>query len=90
MTERTTTLLRLLDELAEILHQRDNAPWERWVRKDIALISVGDLYGIRHFLSAFGGPGSMNDLFMFGTHEWKLLNEAHRIALELERESKLL
>ncbi len=81
--------MHLLDEIAETLRQRNSAPWEGWIRKDIGLIGAGDLYGIRHFLSAFGGAGSLNDLFTFGSHEWKLLEEAHRIAREIERESKL-
>ena len=38
--------------------------WQEWLEKDKGLIENSDFYGIEHLLSAFGGMGSFNDLYI--------------------------
>jgi len=38
--------------------------WQEWLEKDKRLIENSDSYGIEHLLSAFGGMGSFNDLYI--------------------------
>jgi hypothetical protein len=59
------TVIRLadaLDELAEFLAGHSEPAWADWVAKDAARLRQGDGSGVTHFLSAFGGMGSLNDL----------------------------
>lgn len=51
-----------LDELASFLMAHSEPTWGEWIAKDANLVRRGDGYGVTHFLSAFGGMGSLNDL----------------------------
>lgn len=51
-----------MDALASFLATHNEPHWAEWVGKDAQLVRRGDGYGVIHFLSAFGGMGSLNDL----------------------------
>jgi len=51
-----------LDELGAFLHEHAEPGWASWVSEDAARVRRDDGYGVTHFLSAFSGMGSLNDL----------------------------
>jgi hypothetical protein len=51
-----------LEELAALLGAHAEARWASWVAHDAVLIRLGDGHGVTHFLSAFGGMGSLGDV----------------------------
>lgn len=51
-----------LDELAAFLADHGEGFWANWVAQDARRVRRGDGYGVTHFLSAFGGMGSLNDV----------------------------
>jgi hypothetical protein len=53
-----------LDELASLLAAHDEPFWADWVGQDARWVRNGDGFGVTHFLSAFGGMGSLNDLVL--------------------------
>jgi hypothetical protein len=57
-----TRLADALEELAAFLAAHDEPFWADWVGQDARRIRQGDGYGVTHFLSAFGGMGSLNDV----------------------------
>ena len=84
-------LVGLLDELAALLLAHSEARWAEWVAKDAALVRRGDAYGLTHFLSAFGGMGSLNDMLLDPRSDEKrfhaLTSEAWTLATALKREA---
>jgi hypothetical protein len=54
----------MLDEIVTILESHGEQHWSQWIRGDAAELRRGDLGGVRHFLSAFGGMGSLNDRYL--------------------------
>jgi hypothetical protein len=55
-------LCTLLAALIDILDEEGDSHWASWMRSSRKMISAGDPSGIEHFLGAFGGMGSFNDL----------------------------
>lgn len=55
-------LAEALDELAAFLADHSESSWAEWTSKDAAWTRRGDGYGVTHFLSAFGGMGSLDDV----------------------------
>jgi hypothetical protein len=58
-------LSKYLNEIANLLEASGDKHWASWLRQDAVSIENGDIRGIRHFLSAFGGMGSINDSYGF-------------------------
>jgi hypothetical protein len=56
-------LIELLKQLAIFLERYNRTRWVSWIQKDIHLIERYDFEGMQHFLSAFGGMGSLNDVY---------------------------
>lgn len=54
-------LLATLDDLGRFLRDHGESHWAEWIERDAEWIRRHDLYGVTHFLSAFGGMGSLND-----------------------------
>ncbi len=52
----------LLKQLASLLSKYNRDHWANWLSKDAKWIENGDFYGVEHFLSAFGGMSSLNDV----------------------------
>ena len=53
-----------MEELRRLLARYGEVHWAEWIRKDAAAIERGDRRGVVHFLSAFGGMGSLNDVML--------------------------
>jgi hypothetical protein len=51
-----------MKELETLLGNVGEDFWRDWIRKDLTKIEHGDRYALDHFLKAFGGMGSFNDL----------------------------
>ena len=64
MKPKTQALLEALDELVTIFESHGEQHWSQWIRGDAAELRRGNLEGVRHFLSAFGGMGSLNDRYL--------------------------
>lgn len=64
MGPKTTELVELMTELDELLARFGRDHWSKWVREDMARIKNSDSAGVQHFLSAFGGMGSLNDVYL--------------------------
>lgn len=64
MGPRTSELVTILDETIAVLRSAQENHWSAWLEKDAAWIRADDFYGVEHFLSAFGGMGSLNDLVL--------------------------
>ena len=56
-------LLELLKQLSVFLQRYNRTSWVSWIEKDIHLLENYDSEGVEHFLSAFGGMGSLNDVY---------------------------
>jgi hypothetical protein len=61
--ERVAKLLWLLDELCELLRRQGDDHWADWIGKDAEWLRRGDGYGLVHFRRAFGGSGSLSDVY---------------------------
>ena len=75
MGSKTQELLETLDNLATLLESHGDQHWSKWIRDDASNIRAGDLYGVRHFLTAFGGMGSLNDRFLCKQNGDKITEE---------------
>ena len=53
-----------IESAAILLRSYNELHWGSWLAKDVALIRANDFWGVEHFLSAFGGMGSINDLII--------------------------
>jgi hypothetical protein len=64
MGAKTKSLIETLTELSSLLRQHDEQHWASWIDSDLRRIGSGDLNGVTHLLSAYGGMGSFNDLVL--------------------------
>ena len=55
-------LLRVLDQLGELLRTCEEEHWAEWIDRDRRLIADGHPDALGHLLAAFGGMGSLRDL----------------------------
>lgn len=60
----TGRLTATLAELAAGLRDADHERWASWVARDCDQVLRGDAHGLHHFLGAFGGMGSIDDLLL--------------------------
>ena len=51
-----------LAHLVAILDEEGDAHWASWMRSSLAMLEDRDPDAIEHFLGAFGGMGSFNDM----------------------------
>jgi hypothetical protein len=56
-------LLKALDDLRELLQRQGEDFWADWIDGDVEKIKRDDAEGVRHFLEALGGMGSLNDIY---------------------------
>ena len=61
---RYQQLLLDLDELAKVLRKYGENRWADLLAKDRLALEAFETRAIEHLLSAFGGMGSFNDLFL--------------------------
>lgn len=55
-------IVQLLRECSNTLALYGRSGWSTWLAEDADKIEKGDEYGYEHFLSGFGGMGSLNDV----------------------------
>jgi hypothetical protein len=81
-------------ELAALLRAEGHEKWARWLDTDARRIDAGDIYGLQHLLSAFGGMGSLSDLHVAGADPQRgqridhLMGEVAAMARELWRQAE--
>ncbi len=63
MDNDVVVLAQAMDDLAAFLAERSMSHWSDWLANDAARLRKGDGYGVTHFLMAFGGMGSLNDVY---------------------------
>lgn len=68
ISPQTRQLVNMLYSVAASLEARGENHWSRWLRGDAGRLRGGDFSGITHFLDAFGGMGSLNDLYICPTN----------------------
>jgi hypothetical protein len=78
MEDELQRLAAMLDRFAAFLRQHGETKWSDWVAGDADRARSGDYDGVEHFLAAFGGVGSINDLIfpVAGGIAYKALGEA--------------
>jgi hypothetical protein len=63
-SQQKALLLEKLEEIFSLLEACGELHWFAWIRNDADDLRNGKLHSIQHFLSAFGGMGSFNDLYL--------------------------
>lgn len=69
MGPKTAELIRVLEQIASLLHNEGVNQWCQWACKARARLLDSDYSGIEYVLSAYGGMGSFNDLVL--GHEYE-------------------
>ncbi|HEV8398520.1 MAG TPA: hypothetical protein VGQ18_01655 [Gemmatimonadales bacterium] len=64
MADLTLQLLSTLEQITSLLRKHGEEHWLQWIVRDVTLIREGDFHGVEHLLSAYGGMGSFNDLYL--------------------------
>ena len=64
MGPSTSELCTDLEQLVTLLQGCGEQHWSSWLARDRTAIQGSDFSGVEHFLSAFGGMGSINDLVL--------------------------
>lgn len=62
--KKAEKLISHLAEAISILQKHGENHWANWLEKDKVLLEKSDYYGIEHLLSAYGGMGGFNDLYI--------------------------
>jgi len=105
MEELPHLLISKLRELATIFRSFDVIHWVEWLKEDVKLIEDGDLEGIHHLLSEYGGMGSITDVFITPKAGYKIaeddisqvnnqissmLSEIYSNAIDIKRDQSML
>ncbi len=64
MTTEIDKLAGMLESISMMLASFAENHWADWIAEDARRLRSGDLAAIDHFLDAFGGMGSINDLYI--------------------------
>lgn len=72
MKKKIRQLIIILEQIECLLVTCGEQHWSAWITRDITAIKKHDFHGIVHLLSAYGGMGSFNDL-------WLCAANGHRI-----------
>ncbi len=87
MGAKTEELIEVLSRLTEILNRDKNYHWAQWMNSAKSRLVNSGYSGIEKFLSAYGGMGSFNDVYIkeisrenekfseLSTKAWNLANE---------------
>jgi hypothetical protein len=62
--DRIRQLITVLEQIEHLLADHGERHWRGRLTRDIAAIKSHDAHGIARFLSAYGGMGSFNDLWL--------------------------
>jgi len=84
LEQKTQQLIGILGQIEHLLVFYGEQHWSTWINQDITAIKKHDAHGIGHLLSAYGGMGSFNDL-------WLCAANGHRIdEMEVSRVNDML
>ena len=72
-------LLRVLDELIELLRSHGEVTWSDWLDRDRRLIADGHPDALGHLLAAYGGMGSFTDLTLHRVNGHDIADEKVRV-----------
>ena len=72
LEQKAQQLIGILKQIEHLLVFYGEQHWSTRINQDITAIKKGDAHGIVHLLSAYGGMGSFNDL-------WLCAANGHRI-----------
>jgi len=76
----TEKLIILLEETITLLRSHGVNSWADWLARDVKYLKERDFQGIKHLLSAFGGMGSFNDVYICPENGHNILeNEVERV-----------
>ncbi|MBC7768490.1 MAG: hypothetical protein H7124_06865 [Phycisphaerales bacterium] len=64
MDHRVSELATLVQEASDLLRRHSVTFWADWLGDDAARIRQLDFSGIEHLLSAYGGMGSLTDVYI--------------------------
>lgn len=70
--QKIEQLIAILEQIEHLLMNHGEQHWSVWITRDMTAIKKHDSHGIAHLLSAYGGMGSFNDL-------WLCAANGHRI-----------
>ena len=86
--DKVDRLIKTLREIVIILksHGEPHSHWVDWITRDLVAIRQGNARGLSHFLSAFGGAGSLNEVAYDDHRLGASLDLAHALARDLKRE----
>lgn len=59
----TTELINTLGELILLLNNCGERKWAKWLQRDHDALCTGNTQTLEHLLSAYGGMGSINDVY---------------------------
>jgi hypothetical protein len=62
--QKTHQLVAILEQIEHLLVIHGEQHWSAWITRDITAIKKYDAHGIVHLLSAYGGMGSFDDLWL--------------------------
>jgi hypothetical protein len=86
--DRVERLIATLDSLVGLLRASDQEFWADWIETAREQIQRRDPSGLDYLLSAYGGMGSLNDLYLGQDTDCfdALKNDAWSSSMELRRE----
>ncbi len=64
MGDGVARLVELLEGAANLLRRYGVEFWAKWLSDDATRIRDRDFRGVEHLLTAYGGMGSLNDVFI--------------------------
>jgi ABC-type transporter Mla MlaB component len=64
LKQKTQHLISILEQIEQLLVAHGEQHWSAWIKRDLTAIKRYDAHGIAHLLSAYGGMGSFNDLWL--------------------------
>jgi hypothetical protein len=79
---KTQELISFLDVTAQRLRTYGEDYWAEWLEDDAQLLRSEDFRGIEHLLSAYGGMGSFNDVYLCPTNGNKIAESEVKAADE--------
>jgi hypothetical protein len=97
--QKIQQLIFILEQIAHLLVTHGEHHWSAWITRDITTMKNHNANGIVHLLSAYGGMGSFNDLWLCSTNGHRiddsevikvndklsaLRSEAYALAKEME------
>ena len=64
MVDETQKLIDLLEAAERLLRSHGVTFWADWLSRDVSYLKAGDFHGVEDLLGAYGGMGSLTDVFI--------------------------